>query len=200
VEPYTREFIVWTLPTTAKGTAKIIPGHGVKVNYIYYWNDAFKSPLLENTSVPVRYNPFDVSQACAYVGGRWIDLVSEYAVQFRGRSEREIKLISAEIRERQRKTHERRNVNAQIIAAYMEEADQTERVLLQRMRDQEMQNAQQGSRDVPSSSEPAAAPPMSLEPEVSVADAPDLPAPKQDDGWYDEDVENENLEPLKDFS
>ena len=206
VEPYTREFIVWTLPTTAKGKAKVIPGHGVKVNYVYYWNDAFKSPTLENTSVHVRFNPFDMAYACAYIDGKWVDLVSEYAVQFKGRSEREIKLISAEIRERQRKTHERRNVNAERIAAYMEEADQTERILLQRMRDQEMQNGPQGARDVPAEPQPASGPdsgppaPPPSEPDVSVADAPELPMPTDDEAWFDEEILNEPLEPLKDFS
>ncbi|MCL4487834.1 MAG: hypothetical protein M1570_06850 [Chloroflexi bacterium] len=31
------EFQMWTLPTTAKGTAKVAPGRGVKINHIYYW-------------------------------------------------------------------------------------------------------------------------------------------------------------------
>jgi putative transposase len=190
VEPYTREFILWTLPTTAKGKAKIVPGHGVKINYIYYWNDAFKSPKLEKTSVHVRFNPFDASYACAYIEGKWVDLVSEYANMFRGRSVREIALISAEIRERNRKTHERRGVNAELISIYMDEAEQTERVLQQRMRDQEMQNGSQDVRQVP----PAA------EPSVSVADAPDLPVPKDEPDWYDEEMLNEPIEPLQEFS
>ena len=204
VEPYTREFILWTLPTTAKGRAKVIPGHGVKINYVYYWSDAFKSPKLENTSVHVRFNPFDVSYACAYIDGKWVDLISEFSGLFKGRSEREIKLISAEIRERQRKTHERRNVNAELIATYMKDADQSERILQQRTRDLEMQSGHQGSRDVPSEvqsdSLPAAAPTVPNEPELSVADAPDLPMPTDDDAWYDEEMLNEPLEPLKEFS
>jgi putative transposase len=199
VEPYTREFILWTLPTTSKGKASVIPGRGVKINNIYYWSDDFKSPKLENTSIHVRYNPFDVSFGCAYIDGRWIDLASEYAGQFKGRSEREIKLISAEIRERQAKAHKRRNINAELIAAYMDEADQHERVLLQRMRDLEMQEGQQGSRAVPPAAEPAD-PPPEAEPEVSVSDAPDLPEPTDDEPWYDDDMLNEPLEPLKDFS
>lgn len=199
VDPYTREFILWTLPTVAKGKAKVIPGHGVKINYVYYWNDAFKSPKVEKTSVHVRFNPFDVAYACAYIDGTWVDLISEYAVQFKGRSEREVKLISAEIRERQRKTHERRNVNAERIAAYMEEADQTERILLQRMRDQEMQLGQQGAREVPPpDAQPGTAPPPA-EPDVSVADAPDLPMPV-DEPWYDEEMLDEPIEPLKELS
>lgn len=205
VIPYTREFILWTLPTTAKGKAKIIPGHGVKINYVYYWCDQFKAPKLERTSVHVRYNPFDVSYACAYIDNKWVDLVSEYATQFKGRSSREIQLISMEIRERQRKTHERRGVNAELISVYMEEADKTERILLQRMRDQEMQRGPQETREVPPATEEvvppdsAAAPPPT-EPDLSVADAADLPAPADQDNWYDEQMLDEPLETLKEFT
>ena len=30
-----------TLPSTLKGTAKVLPGCGVKINYLYYWSDTF---------------------------------------------------------------------------------------------------------------------------------------------------------------
>ena len=35
--PYDDGFKMLTLPTTARGVAKVQPGSGVKINYIYYW-------------------------------------------------------------------------------------------------------------------------------------------------------------------
>ena len=56
---YDEDFRMLTLPTTQKGTAKLRPGRGIKVNYLYYWSDAFLDPDIEGTQVPVRYDPFD---------------------------------------------------------------------------------------------------------------------------------------------
>ena len=36
IVPYNQEFLMLTLPTTPKGTAKLMPGRGVKINHIYY--------------------------------------------------------------------------------------------------------------------------------------------------------------------
>src|SRR5258708_6545385 len=44
---YDREFLVHTLPTTCKGTAKIAPGRGIKIHNLYYWSDAFRAPDVE---------------------------------------------------------------------------------------------------------------------------------------------------------
>ena len=60
VVPYNQEFLMLTLPTTAKGTAKLMPGRGVKINRIYYWCEAFRNFAGERQAIPVRYDPFDV--------------------------------------------------------------------------------------------------------------------------------------------
>lgn len=36
------ELGMMTLPTTAKGTARVVPGRGVKINYIFYWCEGFR--------------------------------------------------------------------------------------------------------------------------------------------------------------
>ena len=61
-----------TLPTTAKGVAKVAPGRGVKVNQIYYWSDPFRNPAVEGTCVAVRYDPFDAGAAYAFVERQWV--------------------------------------------------------------------------------------------------------------------------------
>ena len=70
--PYDQEFLMCTLPSTEKGTAKVQPGSGVKINHIYYWADAFRDPGIEGQQVPVRYEPFDVGQAYAFVRHQWV--------------------------------------------------------------------------------------------------------------------------------
>jgi len=92
-----------TLPTTQKGTAKLRPGRGIKVNYFYYWSDAFLDPDVEGTQVPVRYDPFDAGLAYAFIRKRWVRCISEHHARFAGRSEREIQLASAELRRRQQR-------------------------------------------------------------------------------------------------
>ena len=42
--PYDEDFRLLTLPTTAKGTAKLQPRLGVKIHSLYYWADAFVAP------------------------------------------------------------------------------------------------------------------------------------------------------------
>ncbi|MGK7898908.1 MAG: TnsA endonuclease N-terminal domain-containing protein, partial [Xenococcus sp. (in: cyanobacteria)] len=63
--PYNKDFCMLTLPTTQKGTAKVQPAHGVKIHYIYYWSNQFRDPEIENTLVPIRYDPFNVGIAYA---------------------------------------------------------------------------------------------------------------------------------------
>jgi putative transposase len=52
-----------TLPTTAKGTAVVSVGKGVKINHLHYWSPVFRDPAVERTSVPVRYDPYDAGTA-----------------------------------------------------------------------------------------------------------------------------------------
>ena len=55
--PYDGDFRLFTLPTTRKGTAKVMPRLGVQINYLCYWSDAFLDAEVEGTQVPVRYDP-----------------------------------------------------------------------------------------------------------------------------------------------
>ena len=92
---YDDSFKMLTLPTTARGVAKVQPGSGVKINYIYYWASELGSPEVEKSLLPVRYDPFDLSTAYVFVSGRWTRCVSAHWQAFRGRSERELMLASA---------------------------------------------------------------------------------------------------------
>ncbi len=130
-------FHILTFPSTAKGTAKVQKTRGICVNYLHYWaiDDGFLNPAIEGRQVPVRYDPFDASTAYAYVKGRWVRCISEHQALFQGRSEQEIKVISAEIR-REKQLHNRTfTLRAKTIASYLEAAEASEAVQLQRLKD-----------------------------------------------------------------
>ena len=97
---YDEQFQLLTLPTTRKGTAKVIPSRGVKINGLFYWSDQFRDPTVEKTQVPVRYEPYDLGLAWAFVGRRWVRCLSEYHAVFHGRSKKELMIASDELRAR----------------------------------------------------------------------------------------------------
>jgi hypothetical protein len=139
-------FRTLTLPTTRKGTSQITLNNGVKINNIYYWSDEFRNPEFVGKQVPVRYDPFNMGEAYAYVNGRWLTGTSEYFWFFQGRTEREMLLASAEIRRRDRLLNRNRSITAKRLAEFICSLEQEEhnlraqRILLQRGRDNELQN------------------------------------------------------------
>lgn len=137
--PYNEDFIMFTLPTTRKGTAKVCASRGVKIHGIYYWSGLFRTPEIERSSVEIRYDPFDAGIAYAFVGGGWVKCYSEYYSTLRDRSEREIKMATEELR-RRRKLHARQlNITAKKLAEFLESVEAEELLLSQRLRDREAQ-------------------------------------------------------------
>jgi len=134
---YDEDFRMLTLPTTQKGAAKLRPGRGIKVNYLYYWSDAFLDPDVEGTQVPVRYDPFDAGLAYAFIRKRWVRCISEHHARFAGRSEREIQLASAELRRQQQRHNQQFRVTARQLADFLASVEGEEVVLEQRLRDAE---------------------------------------------------------------
>jgi putative transposase len=134
---YSDEFRLLTLPTTRKGTAKVLPGKGVKINNFYYWSDIFRRPEIEGTRVNVRYDPFNMGLGFAYVRGEWTECHSEYYTIFRDRTEREIMLATAELRKRS--THHSRqfNVTAVRLAHFLESVEAQEILFRQQTADRE---------------------------------------------------------------
>ena len=135
--PYDEDFRMFTLPTTSKGTAKVEPGRGVKINYIRYWSDAFRDPEIEKKQVPVRYDPFDSGGAYAFAGGQWVRCISEHYSYFRGRSEKELLIATAELRRRNQKHTKNLTITAKTIADFLASAEANEALLSQRLRDAE---------------------------------------------------------------
>lgn len=95
--PYTREFVITTLPSNKQTKATIQKNASFKVNRIEY----FAAELTSYTgqSLEVRYDPYNVGSA--YVMGKsgWIEGRSMYDAQLAGRSEKEILAISLQVNE-----------------------------------------------------------------------------------------------------
>jgi putative transposase len=134
---YDEEFRFLSLPTTRKGSAKVEPGRGVKINYLYYFSKAFACRKVVETQVPVRYDPFNIGLAYAYVEGRWVQCVSEYYLQLRGHTERELQFASAELRKRYQNHRGESAITARRLADLLAEASAHETVLMQRLHDLE---------------------------------------------------------------
>ena len=134
---YDEAFRLLTLPTTRSGVAKVIPGNGVKINNRYYWANAFRNAEVENESVPVRYDPYDVGQAYVFVKGTWVACHSEHYRVFRGRTEREVMLASSELRKRQSRGRSVFNASAKKLASFLTSVEAQETLLMQRLRDLE---------------------------------------------------------------
>jgi transposase InsO family protein len=134
---YYDDFRFLSLATTRKQVAKVEPGRGVKINYIYYWSDSLLSRIVEETSVPIRYDPFDIGTAYAYAQGRWVKCQSEYYLQLQGHSERELQIASAELRKRHQNHSGEASITAKRLADLLASAEAYEEVLMQRLHDLE---------------------------------------------------------------
>lgn len=142
--PYDQAFLLATLPTTQRGTAHVSPGRGVIINRVYYWSEAFRDPSVENHDVSVRYDPFDIGTAYAFVKNRWTECHSEHYTLLQGRSEKEIMLVSKELRRRSLlHSRERFTLTARKLANFLDSAEAEEKCLLQRLRDRESASLRQ---------------------------------------------------------
>ncbi len=137
---YDQEFLIWTLPTTPKGRAKVSPGRGVKLNHVFYWSDALRDPAIEGRQVQVRYDPFDAGIAYAYVGKRWVQCISEHYSSLRGKSERELMLATTELRKRVQNHAVRFTVTAKKLADFLASVEAEESLRVQRLQDHEAKN------------------------------------------------------------
>ena len=139
---YDDVFLRATFPTTKKGTAKVEPGVGVRMNYLDYWCEAMRDPTVEGTQIKVRFDPFDVSVGYAYIDGRWRKCDCPYT-EFAGCSERELQLLTEELRKRNRLQYGREHIEVtqKQLATFRRENAEIEAVLRQQRHDRETRAA-----------------------------------------------------------
>lgn len=135
--PYDDDFLMWTLPTTPKGTAKVVAGLGVKMHHIYYWSETLRNPDIEKTALAIRYDPFDLGVAYAFVGKRWVRCYSEYYSVFHGRSEKELMIATKELRALKSSHSRQFTISAKKLSDFLESVEAEEVMLMQRLRDAE---------------------------------------------------------------
>nr|WP_031539865.1 TnsA endonuclease N-terminal domain-containing protein [Bacillus sp. MB2021] len=128
--PYNEEFIILTLPSPKPRHRKVHPGKGIKLNYYYYSNDKFRNREIENSMVEVRYDPFNIGVAYAYVNKRWEKCYSEYYSIVNGKTEKQIKLITEELRHKRKEFEKNSSITAKMIAEFILESEEIENRLL----------------------------------------------------------------------
>ena len=134
---YDDDFRYVSLASTRKQTAQVKPGRGVKINYVYYHAKAFDAREVHNKQVPVRYDPFNLGVAYAYVQGRWVQARSEHYLQLRGHTERELQLASAELRKQYQNHPRDAGITAKRLANFFADLSGHDTVLRQHWQDAE---------------------------------------------------------------
>lgn len=134
---YDETFVMATQPSPRRPTARVVPGKGVKIHYLYYWHEALRHPDVERTQVPVRYDPFDIGTAYAYCRGQWVRCLSQYYHVLHGHSAKELELATTVLRQHARRSHHTAAITALRVAEFLADVQAHEQVLLQRLRDLE---------------------------------------------------------------
>jgi putative transposase len=161
--PYTEEFLMLSRPTTHTGHAKVHPGQGVTINYLHYWDDAFRAPGVAGSEVPVRYEPFDLGVAYAYIRNRWVECFADRYAEVHGHSEKEWGIVVAEWR-RQQALHGKTRLRADgdRLAQFLAANEEQEALLAQRLRDLEAQSIWGTIPTTTAAARPAPPPPVTV--------------------------------------
>jgi putative transposase len=134
-------FILQALPAPTHGHSRKVQPSGVKIEHIYYWHDLMYRPDILGTQVPVRYDPFNVGIAYAYLDKTWVRCTSEHYATFHNRTEQELQIAREEMvasyRERGRTIG---TLNARLLADFLERTTSSERLLRQQQCDDAMQS------------------------------------------------------------
>ncbi|HEY9696169.1 MAG TPA: transposase family protein [Trichocoleus sp.] len=140
---YDNTFRILTLPAPERGKRKVHPGRGIKINNIYYWSNVFRDPEIEQSMVEVRYDPFDAGTAYAFVKKQWTQCISNYYQYLQGRSEKEMRVISSELYERNRQQGRQTISSDRELVQFLKSIEAKEELLELRLKSAENRNALQ---------------------------------------------------------
>lgn len=152
--PDDEAFRISTLPTTRKGTCKVVPGKGIKIRHVWYWCNDFARPGVEGTEIPVKLEPWDISVAYAYIDGEWVQAISAYALILRNRSERQLMFATEEIRKAHAATKGRQEVHLGELVKLLQDGKGD----MARIRREDAEDAEVRDPGAPKPSEPTSAP------------------------------------------
>jgi putative transposase len=128
---YNEEFILMTSPAPDKPERKVYPGRGIKFGNFYYWNEKFRDPKIENNKVKIRYDPFNVGVAYAFINKRWEKCLCDYYLILNGKTEKHIKMLSEELRQKRKLADKDGRLTDKMIAKFITEAEEMEEILHQ---------------------------------------------------------------------
>lgn len=129
---YDETFKIMTLPAPTGETRKVDSCSGIKMFNIRYWSDHFRDPDLEQKefcNVEVRYDPFNIGIAYAFVKKRWVKCTSSFYQVLNGRTEKEIQLASEEIRKRKKANGKKAEVTDRELAEFLKSIEEQESLL-----------------------------------------------------------------------
>ncbi len=134
--PYNETFMIITLPGINRNnsTVQVSLNGVVKANYINYYSPELRS--LVGTRVAIKYDPWNMGIVYCYVGNRWVKCISTLNT-FIGRSEMELKIASEELLKQKQLYAQNKNITARKLANLLDCAEQTEKMLIQRSRDED---------------------------------------------------------------
>ncbi len=140
--PYDEGFIRDTMPSTDSGAAKVTLS-GVKINYVYYSDrdgeNIMRMPGVLNETVLVRYDPYDLGTAYAYLKGMWTKLRSEHYLEFHGLTEKVKRIACVALAARNKGLRKHVAITAKSIGAFLASLEGKEAVMLQKIKDREIQ-------------------------------------------------------------
>lgn len=144
--PYTREFVIMTLPSSPKGDVKIQKNGSFKVNRIEYFSEDLRQYV--GQPLEVRYDPYNVGHAFVMGKTGWMEGRSVHEAQLAGRSEKEIAAISLQINAINNRDYKRECDRALAIGNFLRGIRVVEGSLaieIQAARDRELHASDEGS-------------------------------------------------------
>lgn len=129
---YDESFFIATLPPTPRGSGLIQIGKGLVFNNINYWNNDLRAH--ERQKVDLKYDPHDVGVLYAFVNKRWIKCFSDFHYLLKGKSHKEIQMITEEIRYKKKN---KKNISSRDIVSFMSSIEESEKVIKQSLKDED---------------------------------------------------------------
>lgn len=163
-------FYLMTLPSTAKGSAKIQPGMGLKIGGFYYWASEMRSRSYEGRSVKVKYDPENIGVGWAYLGDQWVQCRPNGTLNLEGRTEKEMQLATLEWRRSRKLIGLRQSTSLQALAEFLKTSEATNALRIQQAKDRALRRIQSNAPGMeegspaPNASDPQPAPSQNATP------------------------------------
>jgi putative transposase len=140
---YDDAFLIDTMPSTRKGTAKLIRSRGFKIYGVYYRSRELRRSELLGKLFEVRYDPWNMAHAYAWVKNRWVVCYAPRAIyaKLKNRSEREVKYITEQHRQSYKNYGRNFKTRAIEIGENLADKKAAEELEMQRLKDQEIRTS-----------------------------------------------------------